>query len=654
MRPSTMDTTATSRTSSSSSSTTNTAAASKEPFTLLTHPAIVYASSKLTDPEYTARFQTVNVFDFDHTLFQSPLPNPALWDPSFIGVLISWNHCHTGWWHNPGTLDLGPEAEATVWDGWWNEDIVHQVELSVSDPTCLTILLTGRNGPLYGDRLISMMQAKRLDFDIIATKPTTVARIDGAAKETYLKIHTFNTKHDFLYNVLYENPNIHSMCLWDDRPGQIAKFREAGQEWLDNKMLRKFEIKVVQEPHIYMDPQREIDLVFAMIEANNRQVEAEAAGGRPLVTGVGPMPRTRPELRNRGIWDPYELYSPLKRHKIEVAKVPRYTGVMFSEPLKTFLRHLSAPDQQHNHQNQQREYLDSISPIQRPSALQNWQSSSSLWVVPEEFHVALCPGAAAPEFLESIGGLGATVLVELVAVGASEGKVLAWKVKEFPVSEQFMDDTNNNDNLDMPLSIIAPDGHVFSSLDELKDHYQSLASEPSIQNGHPQSNTTTTSTSTTTPTTKAINLNRLGHIHLLKEGVPYITMAYDHRQGARATESASITDWEPIRSSLDGSLYPQRIVLVGTIGEKRLLGIKSRNWGSMATVPRAEVSIAKVIMNTSNNSHQAVTGRALGDMIRKVQAQMESQKVDNKLDNLEKITDIAREIIASHEATVSR
>ncbi|KAG0028202.1 hypothetical protein BGZ82_008551 [Podila clonocystis] len=649
-----MDTTATSRTSSSSTTTT-----ASEPFTLLTHPAIVYASSKLTDPEYTARFQTVNVFDFDHTLFQSPLPNPALWDPSFIGLLISWNHCYTGWWHNPGTLDLGPEAEATVWDGWWNEDIVHQVELSVRDPTCLTILLTGRNGPLYGGRLISMMQAKRLDFDIIATKPTTVARIDGAAKETYLKVHTFNTKHDFLYNVLYEYPDIYSMCLWDDRPGQIAKFREAGQEWLDNKMLRKFEVKVVQEPHIYMDPKREVDLVFAMIEANNRQVEAEAAGGRPLVTGVGPMPRTRPELGNRGIWDPYELYSPLKRHKMEVAKVPRYTGVMFSEPVHAFLRNLSVPDQQYNHQEQQhyQHHLGSISPIQRPSALQNWESSSSSWVVPEEFHVALCTGAAAPEFLESIGGLGATVLVELEAVGASDGKVWAWKVKEFPVSEQLVGHTNEDNNdimdMDMPLSIVAPDGHVFSSLEELKDHYQSLASDPSIQNGHPQSNTTT-STSTSTTKTKAVNLNRLGHIRLLKEGVPYITMAYDHRQGARAMDSASITDWEPIRSSRDGSPYPQRIVLVGIIGEKRLLGLKSRNWGTMATIPRAEVSIAKVIMSTSNNIHQALTGRALGEMIRKVQAQMESQKVDNKLDNLEKISDIAREIIASHEATVSR
>ncbi|KAI9240808.1 MAG: hypothetical protein BYD32DRAFT_407439 [Podila humilis] len=642
MRPSTMDTTATSRASST------TCPASNEPFTLLTHPAIVYSSSKLADPEHTARFQTVNVFDFDHTLFQSPLPNPALWDPSFIGVLISWNHCYTGWWHNPGTLDLGPEAEATVWDGWWNEDIVRQVELSVSDPTCLTILLTGRNGPLYGDRLISMMKAKQLDFDIIATKPTTVARIEGAVKETYLKVHTFNTKHDFLYNVLYEYPDIDTMCLWDDRPGQIAKFREAGQEWLDNKMLSKFEIKVVQEPHIYMDPKREIDLVFAMVEANNKQVEAEEAGGRPLVTGVGPMPRTRPELKNRGIWDPYELYSPLKRHKMAIAKVPRYTGVMFSEPVHAFLRNLLPDQHQHQHQHQY-QYLGSISPIQRPSALQNWNQST--WVVPEEFHVALCPGTATPDFLESIGGIGATVLVELAELGALEGKIWAWKVKEFPVSELDVDRVDNNDSLDMPVSIVAPDGHVYSSLEELRNHYSlSSSSEPAtIQNGHPHSNTSTSIS--TSATTRAVNLNHLGHIHLRKEGVPYITMAYDHRQGARAMDSASITDWEPIRS-LDGSLYPQRIVLVGTIGEKRLFGMKARNYSALATVPRVEVSIAKVIMNTSNNHHQAVpSGRELGEMIRRVQAQMVNQKVDNKLDNLERITDIAREVIASDKVS---
>ena len=98
--------------------------AEKEDYSLLTHPAIVFASERLSNSDYVSRFHTVNVFDFDQTLFQSPLPNPALWDPSFIGILTSWAYCGTGWWHNPGTLEMGPEIEASLWDGWWNEAIV--------------------------------------------------------------------------------------------------------------------------------------------------------------------------------------------------------------------------------------------------------------------------------------------------------------------------------------------------------------------------------------------------------------------------------------------------------------------------------------------------------------------------------------------------
>ncbi|KAF9428055.1 hypothetical protein BGZ94_003501 [Podila epigama] len=621
MVPSPMDTAATSSATFSSCQ-----QSASDSFSLLTHPAIVYASEKLSDPEYTARFHTVNVFDFDHTLFQSPLPNPALWDPSFIGILISWNHCHTGWWHNPGTLDLGPGAEASVWEGWWNDDIVHQVELSVKDPGCLTILLTGRNGPLYGDRLISMMRAKHLDFDIIATKPTTVARVEGVAKETYLKVHTFNTKHDFLYNVLYEYPAINAMCLWDDRPGQIAKFHEAGQEWLDKGMLERFKVKVVQEPHIYMDPKREIELVFAMVEANNRQADAEAAGGRPLIAGVGPMPRTRPELKDRGIWDPYELYSPLKRNKITIAKVPRYTGVLFSEKIQAFLRNL-APSQpgsisQHPH-------------IHRPSALRN--RNQNTWVVPEDFHVVLCPGAAPPEFHESIGCLGATILVELEAVGALEERAWAIKVKEFPLQgSNCTIDTSNTSSL----CIVSPDGQIFSSVETFMEHARSLSSNAAppttVQKGHPLNETLRA--------TIDLDLDRLGHLKMLKGGVPLVTMAYDHRQGARAVDSSSITNWELI-TSLDEKSAPCRIVLVGTIGEKRLYGMKQRTY----KVDRAEVSIAKVIMNTS--SGHVVQGRELGEMIRKVQVDMEKHGVENKLENLTRITDIARDVLSHCQAS---
>lgn len=93
---------------------------------LLTHPAVAYANlARLEDPTQTALLHTVHVYDFDQTLFRSPLPNPALWDHAFVGLLQSWNGVGAGWWHHPASLDgLGPEAEATAWEGWWNEELV--------------------------------------------------------------------------------------------------------------------------------------------------------------------------------------------------------------------------------------------------------------------------------------------------------------------------------------------------------------------------------------------------------------------------------------------------------------------------------------------------------------------------------------------------
>lgn len=121
-------------------------------FSLLTHPAVVFASDRLSDPKYTSRLRTVNIFDFDQTLFQSPLPNPALWDPSFLGTLTSWNYCGTGWWHNPGTLELGPEVEASCWEGWWNEEVVSSVFKVLSSLSAfLSLTHTRRITMEYGD-----------------------------------------------------------------------------------------------------------------------------------------------------------------------------------------------------------------------------------------------------------------------------------------------------------------------------------------------------------------------------------------------------------------------------------------------------------------------------------------------------------------------
>lgn len=93
-------------------------------FSLHNHPAVIYSHKRLQDPAQTSQLHTVHVFDFDQTLFRSPAPNAAIWDPYFLSKVIAWDECGPGWWLTRGTLELGPEVEATGWDGYWNEDLV--------------------------------------------------------------------------------------------------------------------------------------------------------------------------------------------------------------------------------------------------------------------------------------------------------------------------------------------------------------------------------------------------------------------------------------------------------------------------------------------------------------------------------------------------
>ncbi|KAG0228574.1 hypothetical protein BGX31_006544 [Mortierella sp. GBA43] len=593
-------------------------------FSILLHPAVVFASDRLSDPTYTSRLRTVNIFDFDQTLFQSPLPNPALWDPSFLGTLTSWNYCGTGWWHNPGTLELGPDVEASCWDGWWNEDVVQKVQESSGDPGCLTVLLTGRNGPTFGHKLIEMAKRKGLDFDLIATKPTTVARIEEddqqqqqqqqkrlkttkKAGEKYLKVHTFCTKHEFLYSVLLEYPHIRSMHLWDDRPCQVAQFRQVGQDWLNNKMLDHFEVTVVKEALIYMDPQRETQLVLAMVEANNRQVDIEQAGGPFLVAGVGALPRTRPELKDMNIWDPYETYVPQARFRIEVDQVVQYTGVVFSPAVQKFIK----------------DRIGSVNKngtlwVDRPRSLQ--AEPLDHWNVPDGLHVTLHPRATPVEFLETIGGLGATVMVEIQAVGQHLERAWALKVKEVNPEQHVEDDDQR------PLHIVAPSGNIYNSLDDLKAAYTILDGPTD---------------STLSSSLDHLDLEHLGYVILSKpELEPHITMAYDRTKGSRLTDTNLIRDWEPLTTP-EGTPFAGRVILVGTIGQKQLLGMKPNPLSGQKIV-KAEVSLGSIVKNLLGDKD--IPGKELGILVKAVKEEMERLLVENRASNEELIATIAQDV----------
>ncbi|KAF9335735.1 hypothetical protein BGZ91_010372 [Linnemannia elongata] len=617
-------------------------------FSLHNHPAVIYSHKRLQDPVQTSQLHTVHVFDFDQTLFRSPAPNAAIWDPYFLSKVIAWDECGPGWWLTRGTLELGPEVEATGWDGYWNEDLVPMVRESAKDPGCLTILLTGRYGPLYSDILLRMIASKQLDFDLVATKPATVYRLPPSSnsscanlsddpdtdqpnerrEEVYVKLHTFSTKREFLYNVLLEYPGIRKMKVWDDRPGQIAQFRQAGEKWIEQGMLDSeaqggggFEITRVDLPLRLMERKKEVALVRGMVEAHNRQVDLEdaafASGGmeevRYLISGEGAMPRIRPELEGvKDMWDPYWEYVPQRRTRIEMIDTVQYTGVEFSASTQALLRGIAlggGRNQEGQGQGQGGNF-DGWT-IQPPAALQD--TDLSTWTPSREFYVFLCARKANAEYRQKLGGLGATVFVLVEGVGQVEGR--AWALKVRGVHSRWLKEE---------YKVLAPDGEVFESVSKY------LAAHPA---------------------------KRFGNLTMKKHGAkPYITMSFDRAQGGRASDASRITDWEPLHVHLDSSTnaattFPtnaaptalargQKIVLVGTISEKVVLGSKIPKFGHLATIPRAEVQIPALVKKYAVDKKLDITGHELGKTLKAIESEMRRVGVENKQSNHDAIFEI--------------
>ena len=85
--------------------------------------SIAEFKQKLVDLNEAQYINRLAIFDWDSTLFRSPLPNPALWSKELCGTLIG--NCH--WFADSRTLQhpyvpLHPDIS------WWDESILKEAE----------------------------------------------------------------------------------------------------------------------------------------------------------------------------------------------------------------------------------------------------------------------------------------------------------------------------------------------------------------------------------------------------------------------------------------------------------------------------------------------------------------------------------------------
>ena len=166
------------------------------------------------------KINKLNVFDFDGTLVDTPLPQNG---KKLYKEKTGNDWPHTGWWGQPLSLDM------TVFDMPTIPSVIADYEKESSRPDAMTIMLTGRMVKL-GDLVKKILADKQLTFDEYHFNR-------GGSTDT-AKIKTME-------DVLRRVNTIREIHMWDDRQEHIPVFQAWGDYMIKQGVIDKFDITVV-------------------------------------------------------------------------------------------------------------------------------------------------------------------------------------------------------------------------------------------------------------------------------------------------------------------------------------------------------------------------------------------------------------------------
>ncbi|CAO3608212.1 unnamed protein product [Mucor hiemalis] len=213
---------------------------------------------------------TLDIFDFDSTLFLSPMLSCNTWHHSFINAITTENLIGPGWWRDIRSL---PE------DGWyWNEDVVNQVRLSSKDPTRLTVLLTGRRYYPFHALIDRMLASKGLVFDIIGLRPDPEHEEEKNALGFNYQQSVFETtmefKMSFIVFMLTTIPTLTEIIMWDDRISHISIFQTYLRKLESAQLIHRGELVCVKAERPKYNPTWEKETVEEMIRSHNEAIKS--------------------------------------------------------------------------------------------------------------------------------------------------------------------------------------------------------------------------------------------------------------------------------------------------------------------------------------------------------------------------------------------
>lgn len=202
--------------------------------------------------------QTLKIFDFDGTIFNSPNPNPAVWDKKEVGKIMSEVHRGgLGWYQNPITLD-----DKYIVDADFYAPVVEEVRKSMADPKCITVLLTGRSTD-YADQIKNIVGRGDLQFDAYGFKPA------GGG------VTTMDFKQQFIRKLI-DLYNPAKVEMWDDRKRHVDRFTKFLDDVGTERSLNEIEFEGIShhvdnpDSHI-KSAELERELVERLKESTNVQ-----------------------------------------------------------------------------------------------------------------------------------------------------------------------------------------------------------------------------------------------------------------------------------------------------------------------------------------------------------------------------------------------
>ncbi|KAL0095527.1 hypothetical protein F4703DRAFT_1729270, partial [Phycomyces blakesleeanus] len=222
----------------------------------------------------------LKIFDFDSTLFLSPLLSSNIWHKSLINAVIKENLLGPGWWRDYRSLELGPfdQLEEKAWDGYWNEDVVSEARKAIADPNSLTVMLTGRRYHPFYSIVYPILKSKGLFFDAIGLRPDPEDKEpDNSGLMYNVMPNVFQTtmsfKSSFIVNLLANVPSLQNIIMWDDRAAHIIAFSKYLEDMTKEDIIVGGEMIPVKAVRPKYNPEWEYAVVNNIIDSHNKSIE---------------------------------------------------------------------------------------------------------------------------------------------------------------------------------------------------------------------------------------------------------------------------------------------------------------------------------------------------------------------------------------------